>query len=186
MAALLGGLGLFIIVHLLPEARALRERLRQKLGVNHYLAVFSVLSLAALVLAGVGKAQALRIDLWQPPAFAYQLTFLLMPLALLLLLASLQRCNIKRLTLHPMLWGIALWGLAHLLSNGDRASVILFATLALFALYKQWVLRQRWPELQHPRVSWWRDLGVLLQGIIVTAVLVRWHGWLFGVPLLTG
>jgi uncharacterized membrane protein len=41
---------------------------------------------------------------------------------------------VLRITRHPFLWGVALWGGAHLLSNGDRASVMLFGGLALMVL----------------------------------------------------
>jgi len=35
---------------------------------------------------------------------------------------------------HPMLTGVVIWGIAHLLVNGDMASVLLFGGLALWAI----------------------------------------------------
>ncbi len=35
---------------------------------------------------------------------------------------------------HPMLWGTVVWAVAHLLVNGDLASVLLFGGLGLWAL----------------------------------------------------
>ena len=35
---------------------------------------------------------------------------------------------------HPMLWGMVVWAVAHLLVNGDAASVLLFGGLGLWAL----------------------------------------------------
>jgi uncharacterized membrane protein len=43
----------------------------------------------------------------------------------------------KRIVRHPMLWGIGLLGVAHLLANGEPAGVILFGGLALFGFLWQ-------------------------------------------------
>ena len=42
--------------------------------------------------------------------------------------------SILRVTRHPLLWALGLWGLSHVLVNGDVASVTLFGILAIFAL----------------------------------------------------
>jgi uncharacterized membrane protein len=38
-----------------------------------------------------------------------------------------------RVTRHPIMWGILLWALAHLLARGDLKSVVFFGTFALLA-----------------------------------------------------
>ena len=40
-----------------------------------------------------------------------------------------------RITRHPFLWGMALWGAKHLLVNGERFAVMLFGALALMAIF---------------------------------------------------
>jgi len=42
--------------------------------------------------------------------------------------------GITRITRHPFLWGVGLWALAHLVVNGDLASLILFGSLLLLSL----------------------------------------------------
>jgi uncharacterized membrane protein len=43
--------------------------------------------------------------------------------------------NLKRVVRHPFLWGVALWAVAHLLTIGDAASVVLFGSYAVFAFF---------------------------------------------------
>ena len=42
--------------------------------------------------------------------------------------------SVLGITRHPLLWALGLWGLSHVVVNGDVASVILFGILASFAL----------------------------------------------------
>ncbi|MBN33412.1 MAG: hypothetical protein CMM46_01300 [Rhodospirillaceae bacterium] len=39
--------------------------------------------------------------------------------------------GIFSITRHPLLWGIALWALAHLIANGDVASLLFFASIVV-------------------------------------------------------
>jgi len=181
MNTLLSGLGLFLLIHMLPQARGLRYRLRIRFGRERYLAFFSFFTLISLMLVGIGYAQVSPDPLWSPPQWAPLLTLALMPFSLALILAAFQRCNLKRLTLHPMMWGIALWALAHLVSKGELHSLILFGSLGSFALYKQWVLRRRWPDLRFARAPLWRDLSLVLQALALTYLMLQIHPWLFGV-----
>jgi hypothetical protein len=42
--------------------------------------------------------------------------------------------GVLRITRHPFLWGVTLWGAGHLLLNGERFAVMLFGALALMAV----------------------------------------------------
>ena len=42
--------------------------------------------------------------------------------------------NVKRLLRHPQLTGVALWGIGHLLANGESRSIILFGGLGAWAI----------------------------------------------------
>ena len=46
---------------------------------------------------------------------------------------------------HPMLWGTVIWAVAHLLVNGDRASILLFGGIGLWALLSIWVINRSGP-----------------------------------------
>jgi uncharacterized membrane protein len=39
-----------------------------------------------------------------------------------------------RITRHPLLWGVGIWGLAHILANGDVVSVLFFGCFVVLAL----------------------------------------------------
>jgi uncharacterized membrane protein len=185
MALMCGGLVLFLIVHLIPQQQMLRRDLMKRYGAGSYRGVISALSLLALTLVVWGKADAAFTPVWYPPPVFRHITFAAMPVALALLCASFIHCNIRRFVLHPMLSAVSLWALAHLLSNGDLASIILFGFFLLFSVYKQWLLRRRWPDLYYPPAHWSKDLLVGAIGIGLTALLVYGHGKLFGVPLMT-
>jgi uncharacterized membrane protein len=43
--------------------------------------------------------------------------------------------GVLRITRHPFLWGVALWGAGHLLVNGERFAVMLFGGLALMVVF---------------------------------------------------
>ena len=43
--------------------------------------------------------------------------------------------HIRKKTRHPMLLGMVLWGVVHLINNGDLASVSLFGAFLLYSLF---------------------------------------------------
>lgn len=185
MVLMCSGLLLFLVVHLIPQNQTLRRDLMKRYSAVCYRGVISALSALALILIVWGKAGADYLPLWYPSSVWRHITFAAMPIALILLCAGFIHCNIRRFVLHPVLSAVTLWALAHLLSNGDLASVILFGFFLLFSVYKQWSLRRRWPDLYYPPAHWLKDLLVGVLGLGLTAVLAYSHGILFGVPLMT-
>jgi uncharacterized membrane protein len=140
-------LGLHLIV-----AGPLRVRLVGVLGDRPFFVIFSLLSVAGVV----WFVFAYRASLWTPlwptiPALAY-LAFVLVFLAFLLTVAGVGPTNltdthaprmidnklpvygITRVTRHPRLCGISLWGIAHLLVNGNLAALIMFGALLVTAV----------------------------------------------------
>jgi uncharacterized membrane protein len=51
--------------------------------------------------------------------------------------------DIKRTLKHPMLVGVKLWALAHLLSNGDLGSIVLFGSVLAWAVFDRISLKRR-------------------------------------------
>ena len=68
---------------------------------------------------------------------------LLVWLAFICVVAAYIPGNIKRVLKHPMLVGVKLWALAHLLANGDLGSIILFGSLLAWAVYDRISLKHR-------------------------------------------
>jgi uncharacterized membrane protein len=108
----------------------------------------------------------------------------------------------KRIVRHPMLWGIGLLGVAHLLVNGEPAGVILFGGLVLFGFAWQPLTDRRdaaldpagWEKTRRTTSFWpfakWHarsdpvTLRPLIIGVIVYVALVLVHPWLFGAPVI--
>src|SRR5690606_40664304 len=60
------------------------------------------------------------------------ITAVLMLAAVLLFAGARGAPWFRRIVRHPMLWGIGLLGVAHLIANGEAAGLILFGALAVF------------------------------------------------------
>jgi hypothetical protein len=57
--------------------------------------------------------------------------------------AAYIRGSIARVLRHPMLVGVKLWAIAHLIANGDLGSIILFGSVLAWAVYDRISLKRR-------------------------------------------
>ena len=143
MNILIAGSIIFVLVHLLPSFEGLRLSVIKKAGIKPYRIVFSLVSLLSLILIGIGKSQAEFQMIWPLQAWSKSATLILMYASVCLIVSAYMPSNIKRFTRHPMLWGVTLWSLAHLISNGDIASIILFGTFGLYSLFDMYSSNRR-------------------------------------------
>lgn len=124
----------FLGLHLVPSLPGLRAKLIARLTRQGYRGLFSALSIAAfgwLIVAHRGAA----VELWMLGDWARLIPLAALPLALgLLVLAYAAPAEAKKIVRHPMLSAVLLWALAHILPNGDAASLMLFGGFALYAL----------------------------------------------------
>ena len=215
-------MALFVATHLALSSPPLRARLVSRMGENGFRGLYSVLSLALLAWAALAYGDAPVVDLWDPPIGLKQLSLLIMPVACVLLVAGLTTPNpsaigggqpeivnagptgVLAVTRHPVMWSFALWGIAHLLANGDVASLILFGGITFLALVgaraqdakkrrqlgADWegfaartsflplaALLARRAKLRPGEIGWWR----IALGLALFALLLWLHPWLFGV-----
>ena len=184
MSILVIGLMIFIGVHSVPSFSTLRLDLIARIGEGSYKAAFAVIALVGLVLIIVGKAYADFVPLWQPPAWGRHITFALMLPALALFAAANMPTNIKRITRHPMLWGVTLWAVGHMLANGDFASVLLFGTFGAYALLDMWSANNRGASKSEARFSIKQDAAVVGAGTVVYALFAFLHPYMFGVAII--
>jgi uncharacterized membrane protein len=115
--------------------------------------------------------------------------------------------GIVRVTRHPFLVGVTLWATAHIIANGDLHSLIFFGTFLLVALIGMPNIdlkrQKRDPEgwarfvaktsrtpflaivqgrnsLKLGEIGWIR----IAAGIAVFALILYFHGWIFGVDVM--
>lgn len=193
MMLLIVGLILFLGVHLLPTSPELRAGLQARLGTNGYKAVFSLLSLAGLIVIVLGYHK-LQLHpgknpiLWNPPEWTRHFAAGLMLPAMVLLVASVIPSRIRTTIRHPLLSAIKIWALAHLISNGDLGGVLLFGSFLAFAVYDRISVKRRGAlgplgNAKPPSVV--NDVIVIVLGIaLYAALLFGGHAWLFGVSPL--
>ena len=140
------GLVLFLGIHLFITRRDARASLIARIGEGGYKIAFSVISTIGLVLIVWGYATYRAtgwIDVWYPPVWIKHLTILLMLPAVIMVAASYIRGRIYTTLKHPMLAGIKLWALSHLIANGDLGSIILFGSFLAWAVFDRISLKRR-------------------------------------------
>ena len=137
------GIAVFLGIHLLPTVGGWREKLIGRLGLNGYKVLFSLLSIASFALLVYGFARAPLIQVWSPPSWTRWVAIVLMLPAFIFLVAAYAPGQIKARLKHPFLVAIKTWALAHLIANGDLASIILFASFLAYAVYDRITLKRR-------------------------------------------
>jgi uncharacterized membrane protein len=143
MTLLILGIVVFLGIHLVPTYPEWRARLIARLGENGYRALFALVSTLGFVLIVLGFARAPQIQIWSPPDWTRYAAMVLMLPAFILLVAAYVPGQIKAKLRHPFLVAIKLWALAHLIANGDLASIILFGAFLAYAAFDRITLKRR-------------------------------------------
>jgi len=184
MPILVAGLIILIGVHCLPMLVDTRARLVERMGITPYKLAFVVVSLLGLGLIMWGRGQAEIIDIWQPVGWLRYATMMLMYPAVILIVAAYGPDNsIRRILGHPMILGVELWAIAHLLANGDLASILFFGSFLLWTLVAFASASRRQP----PRGGRGKALNDIIVLVLATAIFVgifRGHEWIAGVALV--
>ncbi|MES2752829.1 MAG: NnrU family protein [Pseudomonadota bacterium] len=186
---LVAGLALFIGVHLLTTMRDTRAAVIARLGEGGYKILYALISFAgiALIAWGFSIYRATGwINVWYPPVAMRHIALSLMLPAVVLMVASYIRGNIYLKLKHPMLTGVKLWALLHLLSNGDLGSIILFGSILAWAVYDRISLKRRAdpgaPPIPVGGVG--NDVIAVAVGIVVyVALAFAFHPLVIGVPV---
>lgn len=157
MTMFAAALAAFILLHVGLSATPLRAAAIRALGEWPYRGLYSAAS--ALLLAwmvfsfGAVRAAPENLQMWQPPSWGRHVTALFVFCAFLLAVPGLiapgpttvgmegglakaePARGMMRITRHPFLWGVALWGAGHLMANGELTSLLLFGGLAAMVLF---------------------------------------------------
>ena len=182
MVLLIAGVIIFFSVHLFSACRSCRQRFVDRIGEGRYRGIYVAGSVVGFLCIVAGVPLAEFVPVYEPPPWGRPITIMLMPVAFVLLAALLLPTNIKRFTRHPMLWSFTLWSIAHLLSNGDLASIVLFGSFGAYAAYSMWSLNRRGSRKSTKTVSLAWDALVVFSGVVATVIVVYLHTFMFGVP----
>ena len=187
LIVLIVGLAIFHASHLFVTRRDARAAAIDRLGVNGYRAVFSVVSLAGLALIVWGFAEYRAtgwIDVWYPPAFTRHIAALLMLFASVFLVAYFIPSHIKTNLKHPMLVSIKTWALAHLIANGDLGSFLLFGSFLAWGVMARIAAKKRGDNGPVVAPSGYRnDVIVVVVGLALYVALgLYFHPYVIGVP----
>ena len=191
MTILVLGLIIFLGLHstrIVSESG--RERAIARLGEGPWKGIYSLLSAIGFVLIvwGFAEARATAPELWVPLPGARHATILLMLISMVLLAAYLfKQSHITAAIHHPMIWSVAVFGVAHLIANGSAADAVLFGAFLVWAaadLVSSYA-RDRRNGVVYPQPNWTATIGAIVVGLALWAVLAFWlHFWLFGVSPL--
>ena len=184
------GLVLFLGVHIVTTQRGLRARLIASWGEGGYKAGYALVALLGLALIVWGFADYRAtgwIDVWYPPKWIKHVTVALMLPAVILVVAAYIRGRIYTAVKHPMLAGVKLWALAHLLANGDLGSIILFGSFLGWAVFDRISLKHR-TDAGAPPIpvgGLGNDLIAVAVGIVAyLALAFAFHPVVIGVPVV--
>ncbi|GIL01155.1 MAG: hypothetical protein BroJett030_10540 [Alphaproteobacteria bacterium] len=187
MGLLIIGLVIFLGAHsvrmVAPDFRA---GMIARLGEGPWKGLYALASLIGLILLvwGYGRAQPLAPVLYVPPFWLVHLVILLMAFAFIALAVSLLPSGrLRPLLKHPMLLATKTWAIAHLLVNGDLASVLLFGAFLAWAGLNRVSVGRRGgaPPVAGPVRN---DVVAVVVGILVwLAFIWKLHEWVAGVPV---
>lgn len=210
----------FFLLHLLPST-PLRPRAVAIVGEAAYTAIFSILSIVAIYwLVKEFNATDYGDKLWLMPEwwpwvkavlilFAFCLAFggLLTPNPSTPIgVGALKNPNLPNgvfaITRHPVMWGFAIWAIAHMISQATPRGLIFFGSFAATALIGSWLQQNRkretvpgWADFE-ARTSFfpfvalvqgrakfsfkafgWRNIAI---AVVAWAAILHLHLWLFG------
>lgn len=218
--------GLFLLAaHFGVSSTALRGALVVRLGQGPYLGLYSLVAVLAFWWLAAAYNAAPLVPVWDYAPWQSWVPLVVNLPAVYLVLAGMVAPNptsvgqerrlegdapvrgIQRITRNPFLWGVGLWALAHMVPNGDAASLLLFGTLAVLALAGAVLIDAKLSQRLGP--AWQsfaaatsnlpfaaiavgrqrlvvRELGWLAPAlaVVVYGTLLHVHPWLFGVVAL--
>ncbi len=188
MTLLLTGLLLFLGVHSVRiVSDDFRSRQIARLGVNGWKGLHTLASLAglALIVWGFGLARQQPMLLWATPGWLRHVGALLTLVSFVFIAAAYVPGNgIKTRLQHPMLLGVKVWALAHLITNNTLADVLLFGSFLVWAVlsFRAAKARDRAAGTRYAAGAPSRTLATVAVGVAAWAAFAYWgHSALIGV-----
>ena len=164
------------IKRLLPNVRVAMDT---RMGAGPARGLIAALIIASLVMMVVGYRGSETIPVYTPFSWAGHLNNLLMIFAVICMGMGASKGRMRTWFRHPMLTGVVVWAGAHLLVNGDLASIILFGGMGLWAFISRILINRAegvWKRPEAGPVS--GDIRLLVISAVIFVVIVGIHIWL--------
>lgn len=179
MTLLILGLLLWSFVHffkrLMPAGRV---AMQDKMG-DASKGLIALLLVTSIVLMVIGYRSAPVDFLWGRSVATTGINNLLMIVAVALFGLGSSKSRLRRKMRHPMLTGVVVWSAAHLLVNGDTASIVLFGGLAVWALAEMVLINRA--EADYTPYDGGSAAGDIRLGVItlvIYGIIAGIHTWL--------
>lgn len=175
MVLLIAGLAIWYAAHLFKR---IAPGPRASLG-DRGKGLVALALLVSVVLMVLGYRWADYAPVYDPLPGMGHLNNLLMLVALFLFGVGGTKGTLYTRMRHPMLWGTVIWAVAHLLVNGDLASVVLFGGLGVWALLEMAVINRA--QVWTPPVGgrgFKGDLMNLAGTLVLYGLIAAIHVWL--------
>ncbi len=170
------GIVLWWVAHLFKR---LAPDARSALGDDKGKGIVAAGLLVAVVLMVIGFRGTGVVQIWYPPSFFTHINNLLVLIAIFMMSPAPKRGQLLNGMRHPMLMGFSLWAVAHLLVNGDLASIVLFGGLLGWSLVAPALINRAEPDWAPPEPGTLKKDAMFLAGsVVLLAVIGGIHGWL--------
>lgn len=203
-------MGAFVASHVVLSTSPVRTPLVKVVGEWGFKAVYSIISVALLAWVIRAYGVAPEIELFEPGTAMRHASLTMMLLAAFFLVCGYTTPNpgimgmeaaglksgargVLKITRHPVMWGVALWGISHVLANGHAAALILFGGMTVLALVgaahidtkRRDTFKQAWADYE-AETSYWPLAAILAGRTKVEKGEVRWWQSLLTVALYMG
>ncbi|MDF0602282.1 NnrU family protein [Psychromarinibacter sp. C21-152] len=179
MTLLILGIVLWCAAHLFKRlAPAQRSALADRMG-DGAKGVVALVLLIAVILMILGYRWSDFVFVYEPPEWGRHLNNLLMLIAVALFGVGSSKSRLRARMRHPMLLGMLTWAVAHLLVNGDLASLLLFGLLGLWAIAEMIAINRAepiWTPWQGGSLA--GDIRLAVISVVVFGVIAGIHTWL--------
>jgi uncharacterized membrane protein len=183
MSVLVTGIFLWAVIHLMPAyAPKFRQGLIDKMGSKPYRGLFALAALASLAIIVIGWRSTPEVLIYVLPAGTRLVAFVLICISVIFIGAAYHPSSIKRIIRHPMLTGVLIWAVAHLLVNGTERAMVLFGGLGLWAVIEIILINRReGPYEKPPKPDFSEDLKGTFFSAGILLLLLFLHPYFAGV-----
>ena len=141
---------------------------------------------ASIALMVIGYRSADSVFLWERTSWSTTVNNLLMIVAIYFVTPGPSKGALFYKMRHPMLSGFVIWVVAHLLVNGDSASLVLFGGLGVWALITARLINRAEPDWEpNPKGTIAKDITFVAISILITGIIGSIH-LLFGLTPFGG